>query len=84
MNRPPYLVTVAGTRSRYSCNPRGVVDVDVNDEIRSHKHSCRHDYPSSRTSVFAFSSQYVMSILRYIVAAVARCCWACSRSPVRR
>jgi hypothetical protein len=35
-------------------------------------------------SASAFSSQYVMPISRYIVVAVARCPWACSRLAVRR
>src|SRR5262249_18292407 len=37
-------------------------------------------YPSPVVSASAFSSQYVMSIARYIAVAVARCSWACWRS----
>ena len=39
---------------------------------------------SSVISTSAFSSQYVIPISRYIVVAVARCSWACSRLSVRR
>jgi hypothetical protein len=35
-------------------------------------------------SASACSSQNCMSISRYIVVAVVRCSWACSRWPVRR
>ena len=38
---------------------------------------------SSPLCASAFSSQYVMPISRYIVVAVARCSWACSRLSVR-
>ena len=40
--------------------------------------------PNSSISFSVCSSQYVMSISRYIVAAVVRCSCACSRLPVRR
>jgi hypothetical protein len=40
--------------------------------------------PGSVISASAFSSQYVMPISRYIVVAVARCSWACSRLSVRQ
>jgi Tetratricopeptide repeat len=39
--------------------------------------------PRSVSSASAFSSQYVMPISRYIVVAVVRCSWACSRLAVR-
>jgi hypothetical protein len=43
-----------------------------------------HRHPASRVSAAAFSNQYVMPISRYIVVAVVRCSWACSRLSVRR
>ncbi len=42
------------------------------------------NHPRSRVSASAFSSQYAMPISRYIVVAVARCSWACSRLSMRR
>jgi hypothetical protein len=45
-----------------------------------HRDDRRYDDPL--LSTFARSSQYVMSISRYIVVAVVRCWWACSRAPV--
>ena len=41
-------------------------------------------HANSFISASACSSQNVMSISRYIVVAVVRCSWACSRLPVRR
>jgi hypothetical protein len=38
---------------------------------------------NSAISASAFSSQYVISISRYIAVAVARCFWASSRLSVR-
>jgi hypothetical protein len=40
--------------------------------------------PNALISASACSSQKRMSISRYIVVAVVRCSWACSRWPVRR
>ncbi len=41
-------------------------------------------HPKAFSSASAWASQKPMSISRYIVAAVVRCCWAFPPSPVRR
>ena len=58
---------------------RGEKRDDQHDQRRDSRH--RSIPPNSAS---AFSSQKLMSISRYIVAAVVRCSWAFAWSPVRR
>jgi hypothetical protein len=64
------LATIARGRGRVNSRGSGCVQAGY--------------LPKSVVSPSAFFSQYVMPISRYIVVAVVRCFWACSRVSVRR